>query len=397
MDLAARPHITAGVALASAAILAAGPMAQHLPGLHVTQQLRQLSVSDIQLTDASSGMMDLFAGMENQLASLASSGAAAAAVPGDVVSSITGNLVVQTWNDAYQTVVTNLPVLASEWLADPFPVLQQIGDNWVGYANAYVSAYQQAGLAAVKTFGPNGTAWQAITNANAILATGSKTSISTALNLILSGWISGPFIGIGAPLEGILRIPSSVLANVSNLYNWTISTPTFSSNNLLSIVGDQLASTSLSLISKGIGPSLNSALQAWNAGNPTTALTYLLNTPGAFVDALLKGVPQSATRTNLINGLLTLAPTGWLQHYITFGQQTFGPGMAAPGATTVQQFVNTLTNGWSPMINTFSTQLTAMLQSLPSFVSNLPSMISNFGGALAGQIGLLIANLLKLL
>ncbi|ORA83791.1 hypothetical protein BST29_09745 [Mycobacterium malmoense] len=394
VELTARPHITAGVALASAAVLAAGPLAQHLPDLRLAQPLSQVKVSDIRLTDAADSVVDLFTGVESELAGLAG-GAAATAVPADVVSSITGNVIVQTWNDAYNTVVTNLPQLANQWLADPFPVLQQIGDNWVGYANAYVLAYQRAGLAAANTFGPGGTAWQAITTANATLAAGGPNAVTNALNQFFIGVVENPFISIGEPLEGILRIPGNVLANVSNLYNWTVSAPSVLDPNLLTDLADDLTEKLPQLVSYGVGPSLGSALQAWNAGNPITAFTYLLNTPGAFVDTLLKGI-QTNPRVAPRSGLLTLAINGWLEQLIHFGP-TWGQQMAAPLAATPQQFVNTLTNGWSPMINSLSTQLTAMLQGLPSFVSNLPSMISNFGGALAGQIGLLIANLLKLL
>ncbi|QZA18432.1 hypothetical protein K3U93_04320 [Mycobacterium malmoense] len=108
MDLAARSHITAAAALASAAVLAAGPMAQHLPDLHLTQQLSRVSVANINLTDTASAL-DLFSGVESQLASLAN-GASAAAVS----ASLADNLVVQTWSNTFANAADLLDVVRAE-------------------------------------------------------------------------------------------------------------------------------------------------------------------------------------------------------------------------------------------------------------------------------------------
>lgn len=105
MELAARPHISAGVALAAASVIAAGSIAQHLPGLHVAEHLPTVNVAAINLTDASS-MMDLFSGVETEFASLAS-GASAAAVPADVLN-LSLPVPIQTWVTTFENAGANL-------------------------------------------------------------------------------------------------------------------------------------------------------------------------------------------------------------------------------------------------------------------------------------------------
>ncbi|BBZ51754.1 hypothetical protein H7H82_05530 [Mycobacterium heidelbergense] len=389
MDLAARPHITAGIALASAAVLAAGPMAQHLPDVHVVQQLSQVSVSEIQLTGADS-VLDLFSGVENELASLAS-GASAAAVPAaaltDFINPAGLPLPIQTWINTFQTAGTNLQTTANLIQALPFPTLQQIAANWASYGDLYVGPYQVSANAAVNFY--TGTAkadfWPLLNTAFNQIASG---NISTAVNNLYLAFFQDPFVSIGEPLEKILQIPAYFTQNLANATKYLTTT------GIALTAADLLAA--LSQTQSALGKSLQAASSAWAGGDPVGAISNLLNTPGAMVNGFLNG-------TNGTNGALGLLNTGVLK--------TIAPGLAksivAPNAVNIatggslqaalQGFANQLINGWPSLSNAVSGVSSGLTTLLQSVSSNLPSMLSSFGATLATNIGLLISNLLKLL
>ncbi|UNB94931.1 hypothetical protein [Mycobacterium malmoense] len=411
MDLAARPHITAGVALAGAAVLAAGPTAQHLPDLHLAQHLPQVSVSNINLTDAATSVMDLFSGVESQLASLAS-GASAAAVPasllGNVVSPITQNLIVQTWETTFQNAGTNLQYIFNTWSKVPFPVLQQLVGNGIQYASDYVGAFQTSARNAVGYFtSPQfGNFGPLLQTALTDLTSG---NIATGIPNLFAAVVTTPFIDITEPLEGTLEIPAYITQNLANAtdYLGLTAVPDFAQYTL----------NLTNLGSKGLGTGLQAVSNSWGAGDPIGALTNLLNTPGVITNDVLNGVsasPALGPNGGLLSSLAFKGKVGSVNGLLNIMLNTVSPGLAqeieAPGAqpimssgslaTALQNFVNQLINGWpslTPVINSISGQLTAVLQSIPSVLSNLPSILSNLGGQLASDIGLLISNILRLL
>ncbi|WP_141772792.1 hypothetical protein [Mycobacterium malmoense] len=397
MDLAACPHITTGVALASAAVIAAGPMAQHPPNLHLAQHLPQVSVSDINLTDTADSAIDLFAGVENELGTLAN-GASAAAVPAsaltDVFSPITQNLVVQTWINTFQNAGTNLQyIYNTSWGGIPAPVLQQVAANWLAYANLYVGSYQTAASAGVKYFtGTTPGLFQP--TIQAMLTAFQAGNFPSAFTDLYQAFIFLPFEASGLPLEKILNIPADITTNLAAATKYMTTTG-------VTLLGLYV----LNLVSEpfhALGNSLQAVNDFWAAGNPLAALTNLANVPGAVANSLLNGVGGT-------DGLLS-HPLGLL----SIAANTMSPGLAkaivAPNAaniasggglsTAFQGFANQLINGWpslAPVVNDLGAGLTHLLQSIPSVVSNLPSILSNFGGVLASDMGLLISNLLKLL
>ncbi|ORA84430.1 hypothetical protein K3U93_21165 [Mycobacterium malmoense] len=406
VDLAARPRITAGVALA-AGIITVAPVTQHLPDRQLAQQLWQVSLSNIRLTDAASGMVDLFSGVESELASLAS-GASAAAVPAgtlsDVFSPIAQNLIVQTYVTTFQNLGTNLRYILNGWSKVPFPVAQQVAANFVQYASDYVGDYQSAARGVIDV-------WNGV------------PAIESAVNEIMSGKIQPGFLSLWSdtltsaeahillPLEAIPQIPGYALQNLTNGYNYAATT-------MLTAVGGNWANSIWEQpFVFGLGTSLQNAYNAWEAGDTVGAVTNLINTPGAMLNAFLNGT--SASKLSPPSGGVFSsgafvarlgAGNGFVQQWLT----TILPGLAkeivAPNAQNVanggglgvaiQDFANQLINGWpnlTPVINGIGGQLTALLQSIPSVLSNLPSMLANFGGALASNIGSLVAALLKLL
>ncbi|OIN78969.1 hypothetical protein [Mycobacterium malmoense] len=411
VDLAARPHITAGVALASAAVLAAGPIAQHLSGLHVTQQLRQVGVSGINLTGADS-VVDLFSGVENELELLVN-GASAAAVPAnllsDVFSPITQNLVVNTWLTTFDNAAINLQYIANAWSKVPFSVLQQLAANGIQYASDYVSPYQTAAAHAVNFLtGTTKTSFQPlISTAITDLQTG---NISAAVNTFYEAFYSLPFVQIGQPLEAILHIPEYMTQNLASATNYLVTTGLtgLGSFGFLGWPGQ---------VEQALGTSLQTVYNSWSVGDQLGALTNLANTPGAIANALLNGTTSSVRQppsngllsspaftvgankgNGLINWVLNTLEPGLAQEVIAPNAQNIAGGGSL--VTAIQQFANQLINGWpslSPVVNDVSAGLTGLLQSIPSAVANLPSILGNAGAWLASNIGLLISNLLKLL
>ncbi|OIN78045.1 hypothetical protein BMG05_25545 [Mycobacterium malmoense] len=401
VDVAARPHITAGIALASAAVLAAGPMAQHLPDFHAIQHLSTVSVSKINLADAGS-FLDLFSGVESELASLASGaagGVAAAAVPADVLGDLVNPF--QTYVNLFSSAGSNLGWILNQWSGVPFPVAQQVAANGVQYASEYVGAYQTAAAALVRTLPSLGPAMQ---TGLADIAAG---NVNTGIFYLYQHLFELPFISISAPLESTLKIPAQITANLAAATSYLTTTGITDLGNW----GLSLATVG----AHGLGASLQAASTAWSAGDLAGALSNLANTPGAVAFAVINGF-----QTNAVNGV-----TGGLLSSPVWGKSganglvniilnTLDPGLAktivTPNAqniasggsllTGIQNFVNQFIGGWPSLgaaLNTIggdiAGSLTSMLQSLPSVVAGLPSML----GTIATQIGTAIINLLRML
>ncbi|BBZ52416.1 hypothetical protein H7H82_04860 [Mycobacterium heidelbergense] len=394
MDLAARPHITAGIALTSAAVLTAGPIAQHLPDLHVAQHLREVSVSNIALTDAADSIVDLFSGAESELASLAS-GAAAAAVPAAAASNIVNPI--QTWINAFTTAGTNLQNIFNTFYKLPFAVAQQVAANWVSYADTYVGSYQTTAAAAIRYFTtPTGSGFQPLIQT--ALTDIQAGNISTAVTVLYQAFYEDPISLILTPLENILTIPTHITQELYNATHYLTTTGIAT----LGLVG--LEFLPLQPVT-ALGTSLQAIDNAWTTGDPLGLLSNLVNTPGAVTNAFLNGATGSY-------GVLS-NPIGLLNELANVMAPALAKAIVAPGAVNVatggslsgafQGLVNQLTNGWpslTPVVNDLSAGLTQLLQSIPSVVSNLPSILGNVAGAagaFANQLGTLFINLLKLL
>lgn len=400
MDLPARPTIATTIALASAAAIATGPMVQLLPDLPLAKHLPEVSLSSIQLTDAASGMMDLFAGVENQLATLAS-GAAAAEVPAAVVSNAVNPI--QTWITTFANAGTNLQNILSLYGKAPFPILQQVAANGVEYASEYVGSYQTAATSAVKYF--TGTTSYAfgpliqsgLTNLRAGQIATSVTNFYDALYL-------EPFTQILQPLESILNIPTQITANVA------AGTKYFDTGAVV-LAGLWGGINLPNAVQSGLGNSFQAVSDAWVAGDPVGVLTNLINSPGAVTNAFLNGIPSFGAN---IDGLLSFqtvkgANAGLLNIVLNTIEPAFAKAIVTPNAqnigaggslvTAFQNFANQLISGWpslaplASILNSIPGQLASLLQNIPSTLAGLPSML----GTLAGQVGTLLINLLKLL
>lgn len=401
MQLAAhRPHISAGVALASAAVIAAGPMAQHLPKFDVAQHLPQVSVTDINLTDAASPMMDLFAGVENELAQLASGGATAAAVPAaaltDFLNPSALPLPVATWVNTLQTAGSNLEQIFNNWSATPFPILQQVLANNVSYANFTVTKLQGAATTLMTYFTTtNKTGFQFLFGqALSQLAAG---QVSTGLNTLLKATYTSPVQTAGLPLEILASIPAYMSQNFTNGLD-TLTTPVLTNFGLFQILGLP------NVFVRGLGGGLQPVFNSWAGADLPGTLTNLANVPGIMANNILNGINGggtegilSANTSGLLNSLLVYYPQLIASNIVS--TPTNATDITSGGSLTaaLQDLGYRLVNGWpslTPLINNLSAGLTQLLSNLPSILSNIPSVV---GGFLSAQVGLLITGILKLL
>ncbi|MCV7379852.1 hypothetical protein H7K38_14475 [Mycobacterium alsense] len=410
MDLAARrPHISAGIALASAAVIAAGPMTQHLPKFDVAQHLPEVSVSEINLTDASESMMDLFSSVESQLASLAS-GAPAAAVPAaaltDFLNPAMLPLPAATWVNLFQNAGANLQTDVGLWQADPFPIGQQMLANWAQYGIDYITPYKTAATGAVSLLKANkngtpGLFFKSLHNAWSMYLTGNIRGAEQQLYLAL---VQNPLSSVALPLEQTLKFLPQIPQNFTNLVNGMVgsSVDYTSSLTTVGLVGLGVLAQPFGALSTG----LQHVSDAYNAGNLPAMLGYAVDIPGEIANSVINGtVNASGSHYGLLtpqDGLLTtftnVIPQTLAKQIVSPNAQNLSTGGSL--AVSGQQLVNALTTGWpdwTPAINAVSGELTAWLQQIPSVVSNLPTILGGALGSLAAHIGLIVANLLKLL
>ncbi|BBZ50369.1 hypothetical protein H7H82_00165 [Mycobacterium heidelbergense] len=413
MDLAAHPHITAGVALASAAVIAAGPMAQHLPDLHLAQQLRQVSVSDIQLTDASSAL-DLFSGVENELASLAG-GAAAATLPAATVGAFANPIT--TWANVFQTAANNLGVLGRDWLLNPFPVASQVVLNELGFGNTFAIAINTAGSAFWSTLVSNGK-------------TGLVRTMFTAGTDLAGGNLSGAiaawtnlenaiFTGAGEDFLSALAAPGNITANLNKLVTELFSVTGLSNSVVLPI------SYFGYVVPTALGDTAQGVINAVQAGDPVGVLSALVNAPANITGDLVNGFTSiaGAPWNGLIGGPVN---PGFAWNLGVELPQLLSQSIGAkagqntssliPGAFTtfgqlaqkeLTQLWNTATkdlgtifNKTFPSLNGLATALQgvpAALAPLGSLIGNLTGQVGSVLGNIGAQIGTLLFNLLKLL
>ncbi|MCV7379839.1 hypothetical protein H7K38_14405 [Mycobacterium alsense] len=405
MDLAARrPHISAGIALASAAVIAAGPMTQHLPKLDAAHYLPKVSVTEINLTDAASPMMDLFAGVEDQLASLAG-GASAAAVPAaaltDFLNPATLPLPVATWVNVFQNAGTNLQTVLSSWQTDPFPIARQMLANWAQYGIDYITPYHTAAIGAAKYFGTttNVSFWGYLKSAWSGYLSGNMIAAKNGVYNAFLGGLEQPVL---LPLEKTLTFIPQIPQNFTNLVNGLVGIPADG------VTPSSLTTLGLLAVGMGtqpfvpIGTTLQNISNAYNAGNLPAMLGYAADFPGELANAVINSNNVSygilSTNRGLLNTFANIIPQALAGQMVAPNAQNLSTGGSL--AVSGQQLVNALTTGWpdlTPVINTTTNELTAWLQQIPSVVSNLPTLLSGAIGSLASHIGLIIANLLKLL
>ncbi|UNB92802.1 hypothetical protein [Mycobacterium malmoense] len=294
MDLAAHPYVTAGVALASASIIAA-PVPQNLPEVHLP---------GVQLAGVESSITDLFSGAESDIASLGNgigatdlpAGLAAEAFsPTSLLAGLTvGDAASNPWVELFTNSFANLQALANGVVADPLPVLHQVLINQAGYAATAGSAFQTFGQAAGEWF-----------------QTTLPAALTVALNDVTSGMPADAVTAVNGAIYDLLyqALPLASLGNIAvdmadNFYN---AVDTVNSNLLI-----PLGYGAIPILfdpTAALGNSSQAFLDALDTGDYSAALGALLNAPAEALNAFLNGgIPLNLPGTGALlpeTGLLS--------------------------------------------------------------------------------------------
>jgi hypothetical protein len=236
-----RPYLAAGVALVAAGLFAVSPATQAGPAI----QQHAIKLVDL---DATAG-----------------------------------------WSSVISEAFTNIQTIGNEIAADPTPVLSQIIENQTAFSTQASTDFTNIGTT-LETFVSQdlGPALQALT-------TGIESGdISNAVNDFNTALLLG-LIGVAGPTQDLLGLPGEMSQNFTN-------------------VVDTLQSVGLNLLLAPLGPldgslqaladDSQSIVEAFQAGDTTTALNDLLGLPAFVTGAVLNGYDAQAFQIDY-DGLLT--------------------------------------------------------------------------------------------
>ncbi len=288
-----RPCLAAGVALVGASMIAVNPVA---PGIAADIQERAVQLTGSVASDIGDVATNLATGAAGSLnfSDFAALTSAAGAATNPIME----------WLNVFETSGANLQTIGQNWFADPFPALQQVVANQVGYADTIGASLQNFGLAQ----------WDFITGTSATslvpladqmisdFTSGHISAAADVLNTILSSMLIQPAFN----LFPIFSIPTDITGNLDNV-----------SNALFNLAeGGKLIFVLLGALSpvfgtvNAVGDQGQAVVDAWDAGMPTTALTDLVNIPAVATNAFLNGyAPTGALgvlspSNGLVGGLL---------------------------------------------------------------------------------------------
>jgi hypothetical protein len=320
-----RPYLAAGVAMMGASLIAVNPLT---PTIANDIQQRAVRLTDSVVADVGDFAANVGTALPGSL-DMSGFASAAASIPPAV------NPIVE-WLNVFETAGSNLQAIAQNWFADPFPVLGQVLSNQVGYADVMGS-----NLSAL------------VTDLNTLVTQTLPPQINTLIDGIQSGAISSSVYSFSShflldlfplltPLDNILAIPGEMLTNLAHTVT----------DNLSSVAAfDLLVPLNETLFAQwqGGADGLQAALDAYNAGQPTTAFVDLLNVPAAISGGYLNGTPAPSEW----NGLLSSG--GLLENLINTIPQAFAKGLAPSGtATTLPEALSQL---WALITNSLSSAL----------------------------------------
>lgn len=342
---ALRPFITAGVAVMGAGMIAATPVVQDIPQVHLPTV--ELAAAD-------------------------------AANP------------IQTWLDIVPNTLNNLSALAMDWQAQPFPILSAVDANWEdNYIPTITTALQGSFNAAVQYF----TGDQAYASApwflNTIWTELMAGDISKALGfyapLLFTDMIEKP----GLPLYPILTIPGEMLQNLTNAYNAAVNE--FSLLSIVHSINSAMFGVPLAVLANN----LQNAYDASSAGDTLGALSYIVDIPGQLVNGYLNGVPAEFRGMFSATGLLQ---SSGLVHTLLIKYPELIATAIAPQTAANQSAAAALTSAPVEVVNAVHNAVAGMGPSLdPAAAVN----VADFGtmlpaaGALWAELPGLSADILK--
>ncbi|OIN81937.1 hypothetical protein K3U93_22105 [Mycobacterium malmoense] len=259
---------------------------------------------------------------------------------------------IQAWTDLFQTTATNLQTVTQEWLALPFPVLQQFAANWAQYAYLDIATDQIGLKAAFDYFTGSGISNGFFPTLSLAFQDLSSGNVAGYLSLLLNAFYENPIFLIGYPMEAALQIPEQISTNFANAVNSLLE------GGVVNIGIYALGGPSA--VTTAFGNSLQASVDAANSGNLLGAATNLLSVPAETLNGFINGIGTGQVHPDygLINpppyeSLFQLTYTDLAkdlaQAIVTPNAQNIvGGGSLAAG---VDQLVNQFLNGWPSVQN----------------------------------------------
>ncbi|ORA69993.1 hypothetical protein BST25_20295 [Mycobacterium heidelbergense] len=291
----------------------------------------------------------------------------------------------QTWLDVFTNAAANLQTIGADWMAQgPAILAQQVAANWIEYASLYLGSYQSAANGALSFYttvpGDPGNPeviatdfWPTVTTALADLQSG---QIAAGIDRFGWAFFSAPITKIFQPMENTLNIPIYLTQNLANATHQLLATPPY-----LSSVIDYLGAFALfdfqPALTNSLGNSLQTAYDAFAAGDMLDGVLNLLNTPGAVANGLINGADGIGGRAG---GLLTpevgLTGTGGLLPiFATWGPQQIAKVIVAPGAVNITTG-GSLATAWGSFLN----MAASGWPSPNEIVNNILNVFRTYGG-----------------
>jgi hypothetical protein len=241
MQLAARPHVTAGIALAGAAAIAVSPIAPPLPDIHLPNPAR------------------VAASVELAAATLA-------ATP-------------PSYAQVIQEAVANAQALLNTITANPTPILSKIGQNQAITIQNLMTALQTLGGAISTQL--TTTVPTLLQGASNDLASG---NVEGATNNVLSAILATVF-----PITGFIPAVSAALTQpLTNLVAAINAVQAGGVTSPLAMAVTGLLGPALSGAG-AFGVAVDNVGSAITAGDPQAALNAVVNGPATIVDGVLNG------------------------------------------------------------------------------------------------------------
>ncbi|MUL81487.1 MULTISPECIES: hypothetical protein [unclassified Mycolicibacterium] len=230
------------------------------------------------------------------------------------------------WLEVFGTAFDNVAQIGGEMAAHPFPILQQVIANQMGYGQLLTDSVQAAANSYIQFFTSDEDYRLKYFAAMALdyLASGNVAGAASVVSNIVFR-----LFAFANPLINIMQIPLGMGQNVMNA---------------LATVPELLMPVGLGVLNpvegviNVIGDSAQSVLDAVNAGDPAAALTALINTPAVLTGAVLNGYYNGIAAGT--SGLLTAAQAalnrGVLETLLVTVPQTIARAIGWPGPNAIQ-------------------------------------------------------------
>ncbi|ORA82765.1 hypothetical protein K3U93_07700 [Mycobacterium malmoense] len=257
----------------------------------------------------------------------------------------------QTWVDLFQAAGTNLEALFNAY--SPL-IAEQVAANWIQYASLYVGGYQSAANGALDYFTSTTYSldfWPGVTAGLAAINSG---QITTGVSDLTDAFFNGPINDVFQPMESILQIPVDLTQNLANVTKAVLGTPP-DTNSTIVALGEYALNGLGNGFSESLGDSLQTAYDAYAAGDLPDAVLNLLNTPGAVANAFINGISGHAglLQPNALSALYgpgLLPIFTYLTPHLVAGSLpiTGGTDILAGGSLSAAwaTFLNMATYGW---------------------------------------------------